>query len=185
LSSVYFLGDMHFGHKGIHKFRTQFPNEEVHRQFLMDTWTDTIRKRDIVYVMGDAAFTTSGLDSIGTLVGTKILIRGNHDLLPTESYLSVFKEVYGALAYKGLWLTHIPIHPSELYGRTNVHGHCHKGGPSDIVRCTNTSRGHAVGAKATYFNTCCEHLPNPYVPIEFHKMKELINERISSHTLFI
>jgi calcineurin-like phosphoesterase family protein len=125
----------------------------------MDKWNDTIRKRDVVYVMGDAAFTQEGLSSIGTLSGRKILIRGNHDMLPTEDYLSVFSEIYGAFMYKGLWLTHIPIHPQELFGRTNVHGHCHRGGPTGVHQCGSTIRGHAIGAFA---NT----------------MKEKINEHI-------
>lgn len=179
MSHVYFIGDPHFGHSNINVFRKQFPTEAVHRQFLMDTWTDLIRKRDVVYVMGDAAFTQDGLDSLGTLAGRKILIRGNHDLLPTEAYLSVFAEVYGALAWKGLWLTHIPIHPSELYGRTNVHGHCHRGGPSGVYESPNQYRGMGPGAKATYFNTCAEYLPTPFEPIEYHRMKEIINETIT------
>jgi len=144
----------------------------------MDTWTDLVRKRDVVYVLGDAAFTQDGLESIGQLAGRKILVRGNHDLLPTESYLSVFAEVYGALAWKGLWLTHIPIHQQELYGRTNVHGHCHRGGPSGVYEAASTARGHAIGAKATYFNTCAEFLPTPFEPIEYHRMKEMVNETI-------
>ncbi len=180
MSHVYFIGDLHFGHTGISKFRTQFPSEDVDRKYLMDTWTDLIRKRDVVYVMGDAAFTQDGLDDIGKLAGKKILVRGNHDLLPTESYLSVFAEVYGALAWKGLWLTHIPIHPVELYGRTNVHGHCHRGGPGGVHPSGADFRGHTIGAKATYFNTCAEHLPTPYKPIEYHDMKERINGTIKN-----
>lgn len=144
----------------------------------MDIWTDTITKRDIVYVMGDAAFTQGGLDSIGELAGRKLLVRGNHDLLPTEAYLEVFEEVYGLLAYKGMWLSHAPMHPTELYGRTNVHGHCHRGGPTEIHCATSGHRGMDTGAKATYFNTCAEHLPTPYKPIELHEMQELIKARI-------
>jgi calcineurin-like phosphoesterase family protein len=180
MSHVYFIGDLHFGHHHIGVFRKEFPNEAVHRQYLMDIWTDTVRKRDVVYVMGDAAFTQDGLDSISTLAGRKILIRGNHDLLPTEAYLSVFEEVYGALAWKGLWLTHIPMHPSELYGRTNVHGHCHRGGPSGVYEAAARPGAFApTGAMATYFNTCAEFLPTKYKPIEYHAMKELINETIT------
>lgn len=178
MSNVYFIGDLHFGHEGIHRFRTQFPCESVHRQFLMDTWQDTITKRDVVYVMGDAAFTQDGLSDIGKLSGRKILVRGNHDLLPTESYLGVFAEIYGLLAYKGMWLSHAPMHPNELYGRTNVHGHCHRGGPMEVHKCPATLRGHTIGSKATYFNTCAEHLPTPYKPIEMHAMRELIAARL-------
>ena len=178
MSNVYFIGDLHFGHQHIHRFRTQFPSEPDHRGFLMDTWNETVRKRDLVYVMGDAAFTQEGLGSIGKLSGRKILIRGNHDLLPTESYLEHFEEVHGLLAYKGLWLSHAPIHPTELYGRTNVHGHCHRGGPTEVVPGRDTLRGATRGQAATYFNVCAEHLPTPYVPVELHEMQELIKERI-------
>lgn len=180
MSHVYFIGDLHLGHKGINNFRTQFPNEKVHDQYVLDSWSDTITKRDSVFVMGDACFTADGLAALHKVSGTKVLIRGNHDLLPTESYLNVFKEVYGALAYKGLWLTHIPIHESELYGRTNVHGHCHRGGPGGVYTCPSTISGYHVGAKATYFNTCAEHLPKPYHPIRMDHMKELINAKITA-----
>ena len=178
MSKVYFIGDLHFGHHGITKFRTQFPSEKVHRKFLWDTYNETITKRDVVYCMGDAAFTQEGLDSIKTLPGRKILIRGNHDLLPVESYLEVFEEIHGTIAWKGLWLSHVPIHPTELYGRTNVHGHCHRGGPLDVHNCTSTLRGGQIGTKATYFNTCAEFLPTPYKPIEYNHMLEIINDRI-------
>lgn len=185
MSKVYFIGDPHFGHTGIQRFRTQFPDEKVHRQYIMDRWNQTIKKRDRVFVMGDAAFTQEGLDDLGKLPGQKVLVRGNHDLLPTEAYLNVFSEVYGALAYKGLWLTHIPIHPSELYGRTNVHGHCHRGGPNEVYQTNSTMRGRPIGSKATYFNTCAEHLPTPYTPIELNEMKSLINDKISKGVCYI
>jgi len=178
MSHVYFIGDLHFGHSRIERFRTQFPSESVHRQYIMDTWTDRIRKRDIVWVMGDAAFTQEGLDSIHTLPGRKILVRGNHDTLPTEAYLSVFEEVHGIVCWKGLWLTHAPIHPTELYGRSNVHGHCHRGGPQEVVSNLNSFRGVQLGQKATYFNTCAEHLPTPYTPIEYHTMVDHIKGKI-------
>lgn len=177
MSNVYFIGDLHFGHTNIIKFR-QFPTEAAHRGYIMRKWIERISKRDVVYVLGDAAFTQEGLDDIDLLPGRKILVRGNHDLLPTESYMKVFEEVYGMLAFKGLWLTHAPIHPQELFGRSNVHGHCHRGGPTDIHISGDSSRGYQTGSKATYFNTCCEHLPEPYVPINYHKVKELISERI-------
>ncbi len=182
MSHVYFIGDLHFGHEGITKFRTQFPSEAVHRRYIMGCWEGIIRKRDVVYVMGDAAFTQDGLDSISTLDGRKILIRGNHDLLSTESYLAVFEEIYGVLAYKGTWLTHVPIHPSELYGRTNIHGHCHRGGPTDIVPSPDGTRGHTTGTRATYFNVCAEHLPTPYVPIRMDDIRRIVEGRIQHGT---
>lgn len=178
MSCIYFIGDLHFGHKNISVFRDEFSSEGDHREHLIHLWNRTITKRDIVYVMGDAAFTTEGLGSIGYLEGTKILVRGNHDLLPTEAYLEHFQQVYGMYRYKGLWLTHAPIHPTELYGRSNVHGHCHRGGPMEVHAGGNAHIHATPGQKATYFNTCAEHLPEKYVPIELHAMMDIIKERI-------
>jgi calcineurin-like phosphoesterase family protein len=61
------------------------------------------------------------------------IILGNHDLergnAPSlEDYLLIPNlEVYGMVKkYKKIWLTHAPIHPKELRGKFNVHGHVHK-----------------------------------------------------------
>lgn len=126
------MGDMHFGHENISRYRP-FPSETAHREFLMGRWCDEVRsRRDVVYVLGDAAFTVDGLMSIDALPGRKILIRGNHDTLSTQMYLSVFEEVHGLWPYKRkVWLSHAPLHPAELRGRLCVHGHCHAGGPDE------------------------------------------------------
>jgi len=176
MSHVYFIGDLHFGHERITRFRP-FDTELEHREHIIAKWNTTIRKRDIVYVMGDVAFTVDGLESVGSLAGTKVLIRGNHDLLPTDAYLEHFQQVYGMFKYKGMWLTHAPIHPQELYGRSNVHGHCHRSGPTDVTPPMVDHNGNVL-SPATYFNTCAEHLPEPYHPIEYHRMMGLISERI-------
>ena len=31
----------------------------------------------------------------------------------------------GLEKYKGAWLSHAPIHPAELRGKINIHGHVH------------------------------------------------------------
>jgi calcineurin-like phosphoesterase family protein len=177
MSNVYFIGDLHFGHANIACFRSEFASELDHREALVDKWNRRITKRDLVFVMGDAAFTQEGLNDVGLLNGRKILVRGNHDLLPTEAYLEYFEEVYGLLKYKGLWLSHAPIHGSELWGRSNVHGHCHRGGPMEVQPETMGPHGQTLGM-ATWFNTCAEHLPDPYVPIAHQEMLALIRERI-------
>ncbi len=160
MSLVYVIGDLHFGHANITYFRKEFSSEQDHREYIMGKWASVIKKRDLVFVLGDAAFTVDGLMSIGELPGRKKLIRGNHDLLPAQMYLSVFEEMYGAFKYKHAWLTHIPILPRELRGLVNVHGHTHM---DSIVK----------EFPSKYFSTCCEHIN--YEPIRFeHVMQELL-----------
>ena len=160
MSRVYVIGDLHFGHSNIYRFRTQFPNELVHRYYLRDQWNSVIKKRDVVYVLGDAAFTADGLQTFREMEGRKILVAGNHDTLPAKDYLSVFDDMYGACEYKGYWFTHIPIHPQELYRRNNIHGHCHRGGPDG----------------PHYFNACCDFLED-FKPMLFQDVVRVLHDR--------
>lgn len=125
MSNVWFIGDIHAGHKNIQKFRGSCTSEEDNRKQIEEAWKERVKKRDLVWVLGDAAFTEEGLDWIGSLSGLKYLVRGNHDCLSTRRYLDVFEEVYGIVRYKKYWLTHAPIHPDELRGKVNLHGHVH------------------------------------------------------------
>lgn len=125
MSNILFVGDLHFGHKNIQKFRHEILSEEDNRQRIVADWKERVTKRDIVYVLGDAAFTMDVMEEFDSLPGLKYLVRGNHDLLNTSVYLKYFKEVYGILKYKDYWLSHAPIHPDELRGRKNIHGHVH------------------------------------------------------------
>lgn len=127
---TYVISDLHLGHKSIAKFRTQFNSAEQHDEHIMDMWASTIRERDKVWVLGDAAFTLEGLVKLISLPGTKYLVRGNHDILPLRHYLVAFKDVFGFVKYKRpkrqkVWLSHAPIHPAELRGAINIHGHVH------------------------------------------------------------
>lgn len=36
-----------------------------------------------------------------------------------------FNKVCGFEKYKKSWLSHAPIHPAELWGKINIHGHVH------------------------------------------------------------
>lgn len=177
MPNVFFIGDLHFGHTGITNFRKQFPTEQVHTNYIMDTWKETVHNKDIVYVMGDAAFTFQGLTQIGTLPGRKILVRGNHDTLPTEEYLSVFDEILGCAMYKEFWLSHVPVHESELYGRTNIHGHCHRGGPTTVHESKASFRGKPIGTRATYINVCAEFIN--YKPISLQEVRDLTSKRLA------
>lgn len=124
--SVFFLSDPHLGHKNIHTFRDFVSSSEQNTQLIVTHWRQTVTKRDIVYCLGDVAFNQESLDLVGNLPGRKILIKGNHDdLLSTAAQSQVFEEIHGMLKYKKLWLSHAPIHPDELRGKGNLHGHVH------------------------------------------------------------
>lgn len=123
--STYFIGDLHIGHKAICKYR-DFDTVEEHDACIFDNWNSTISKRDLVFVMGDACFTEEAMWRIHKLPGRKILVKGNHDYLKSDVLLHAFEDIEGITKYKRqFWLTHAPIHPAELRGKINIHGHVH------------------------------------------------------------
>ncbi|MBT7091390.1 MAG: hypothetical protein HN932_13045 [Candidatus Marinimicrobia bacterium] len=160
MSRVHFLADPHFGHRNILKYRTQFKSIAEHDNYIVERWNNAIGKNDTVYLLGDAAFTMESLEIIRSLRGQKILIRGNHDTLNAAYYLWVFKDVLGSISYKNTWLSHIPIHPSEMRRKIlNIHGHTH----------------HKIIDDPMYFSVCCEQID--YRPIAWSEiLKRTDNE---------
>jgi len=121
----FFIADPHLGHQGIERFRgiTTTKNTE----WILDAWRSKVKKRDRVWVLGDAAFDEDHLLLFKDLPGkSKILVKGNHDdLTPTAAQARVFDEIHGMVKFKEFWLTHCPMHQQELRGRPNIHGHVH------------------------------------------------------------
>lgn len=126
MSNVWFCSDLHLGHKRIGEFRAPLVNsEEENRTRILDEWNKYVTKRDVVFVLGDFCFDIELFNSLNLPGFQKYLIRGNHDRFQTTKYLQFFNEVEGLFKYKGMWLSHSPIHPEELRGKPNLHGHVH------------------------------------------------------------
>ncbi len=125
MGNVLFCADPHLDHKRIPEFREGIDSVEQNSEIFFEDYGKRVSRRDIVYFLGDVSFSRDALHAIGELAGKKILIRGNHDLFRTEEYLEVFDQVYGIFRYKDFWLTHAPVHPRELRGKLNIHGHVH------------------------------------------------------------
>lgn len=99
---------------------------EAHDAWVINQWNSVVTKRDVVYVMGDIAFSRDGLAKAERLNGIKKMIFGNHDGYKISEYEAVgFSVIGGIVKYKEFWLTHAPIHPEELRGKRNIHGHVH------------------------------------------------------------
>lgn len=163
MSNVYFIGDLHIDHKNAIRFRPQFKTIEEHDDYICNRWEARVTKNDVVYVLGDVAFSVEALDRVGHLPGRKILIRGNHDTFPLLRYALYFEEVYGLYTKKfsGVyaWLSHAPIHPKELRNRINIHGHVHSNTLEDRIN---------------YWNVSCEAIDYEPVTIKQLEMKAMM-----------
>lgn len=164
MSNVWFLSDLHAGHKNICKFRTQFTSEEEHYNHVKEKYHAVVTKRDHVYFLGDIAFNKERLDDISKWAGEKkILIAGNHctDHLTMKELCNTFDDVYSLKKYKEFWISHAPIHPNELRGKFNLHGHVHFATIDDD----------------RYFNCCLEN--TNYAPISLDEIRKAVYSRDS------
>lgn len=140
MSTPRFISDPHLGHRNIYKYRTVFESTAHNDLYFKYVLEELCTKRDSMIFLGDVAFTTEYLDFIKSLPGRKILIPGNHctEYIPMKQLVEVFDEVHALLKYKNFWLSHAPIHPEELRGKLNVHGHVHASSVPD-TRYLNVS----------------------------------------------
>ena len=133
MSNVYFTSDWHLGHKGVERFRTEFGDVNEMEGLILENYLSTVNKRDIVWMLGDMCFSMQAIELMRKLPGDKRLILGNHDQdkcggterVPIEQIVLTYDQVYGFTRYKHCWLSHAPIHESELRGKINIHGHTH------------------------------------------------------------
>lgn len=150
--SVFFISDLHLGHRKILDFEPMRLGEpvsclEAHDEILVERILKTVNKRDILWVLGDVAFSKQGLAMLADTIPCRMkLVRGNHDQFAMTNY-SMFEEVLGLVKYKGFWLSHAPIHPAELRGIKNIHGHVHSQSIPDeryINVCVEALSGYPV-----------------------------------------
>lgn len=162
MANVWFTSDLHWGHKNICKYRDGFSSELEHRLTLKENILTALGKRDILWVLGDSVFTDDALPDLYDIKNTKFLVIGNHCgqhmKNPWDLY-HAFDRVYGIHSKYGSWLTHAPIHDSELRGRFNVHGHTHG-------TCVDDPR---------YLNVCPEQ--HDYKPIDLNMVREILYSR--------
>lgn len=161
MSNIFFISDLHFEHYGIKKY---FPEDlingthEEYKELIVCRWNSIVRPGDTVWVLGDVAKNTTGLMTMNRLNGQKHLVRGNHDTKSTLAYLNFFQSIHGILKRYGYWISHCPIHPQELRGHKNIHGHVHHNVLSDpnyIYVGVDKLQGYPISLEE--INIVCNH----------------------------
>lgn len=173
MSNIYFISDLHLGHKRILEFEPnlRFGNTvDEHDTILIERMKSVCNnKRDILYICGDVAMDKDKLQLLHEIPARKILVRGNHDVYSDDAYRLVFDAIVGFFCYKGHWVSHAPIHPHELRGRRNIHGHVHR---NSVLNSTG------VGYDPNYINVCvenCEGRPINFAEIRGNTFKGVIS----------
>lgn len=128
---TYFIADTHFNHKNILEYCNRpFSNVEEMNEKLIENWNNTVKKDDIVYMLGD--FCMGNKEEIKKftekLNGRKFLITGNHDRYNMRTFMELgFEKVYDKpiLFDNFIILSHIPLFLPENMPYANIFGHVH------------------------------------------------------------
>jgi hypothetical protein len=98
----------------------------------------------------------------GTVVSRRngrVWVTGNClDKLHMKDLVNVYDKIYSLYKYKEFWLSHCPIHPEELRGKKNIHGHTHYHNIDD----------------SRYFNVSMENIE--YKPVNIDEIRKHINK---------
>lgn len=117
---IYFTSDAHYFHKKVISYCNRpFSSVEEMNEKLIENWNKTVRKNDIVYILGDFAF--CGIDKMKEIVtklnGEKRFVKGNHDPSLKKLLEVGFTQVYENEKVKlnnhhEVLMSHFPFYPS-------------------------------------------------------------------------
>jgi len=129
MAQVFFIADLHLSHTNM-ALKRGFSTVEEHDEHIIAKWNSVVSKRDVTYILGDVTMEKSApYHLLDRLNGTKHVVGGNHDRRQdVRKLLEHVDSMTGMVQYKGIMLTHCPIHPMELDYRFkyNIHGHLHE-----------------------------------------------------------
>lgn len=142
--NIFVISDTHFNHTNILRFKDDkqnyfrgdnFASVEEMNETMVDNWNKTVKDQDIVYHLGDVYMTNGAgaYEILSRLKGRKRLLLGNHDNGRDQTLHRHFQKISLWRDFKdfGLLLTHVPVHPGNLRGSRNVHGHIHQNASPD------------------------------------------------------
>ena len=178
MKNIFFISDTHFGHANMCSFLNwdgtktrNFDTFEEADETMVQNWNNTVTNEDVVYVLGDIAYSCKKeyADSILVrLKGQKKLIAGNHDLWSTQWYLKHFKYVRGCMHLDNFYLSHTPIHPdSKGRFKLNICGHIH----GQKVMRRSLKDANILEPDPFYYNVSVD-LNYRYTPISYEEIKQ-------------
>lgn len=141
MADIWFSSDPHFHHLNIIRYAERpFDDVSEMNEKIVALHNERVRPQDHWYCLGDVTMERDnqgrGLGILSRMNGHKRLILGNHDHYAMKHYLTWFEKVMAMQRIDGLWMMHVPCHPSNVGSATAVvHGHIHQNpSPPPAVR---------------------------------------------------
>jgi calcineurin-like phosphoesterase family protein len=168
MSKVLFIADLHLGHTNM-AIKRGFTTAEEHDEHIISQWNKKVHKRDTVYILGDITMESSKpYPLLNRMNGLKRVVLGNHDMgKDIPELLKYVHSVSGMVRYKGIWLTHCPVHERELEFRVprNIHGHIHE---EQIMQLESFGFKDEWVPDDRYHCVSCEHID--YTPVTLEEL---------------
>ena len=129
----FYIADNHFGHTNIIKHDNRpFKNATIMDEVMIDKWNKAVSVNDIVYILGDFSWhdETGTIEILDRLVGNKILVIGNHDVI-SDQIASRFVKVCDYLENKDgkeqVVMSHYPMFfwNGQFDDTIHLYGHVH------------------------------------------------------------
>ena len=191
-SNIYFVSDLHFGHKNILEFcKRPFENVEDMNQKMIDNWNNKVPKNGLVYCLGDFCWGGYQLwkQIREQLNGDIILIKGNHDIKNlTPQAVGLFKHVAQQMRIeiegRKIWLNHFPLLcysgvyrdfnglEYDLFGHVHLSNHKERNTGRDCDRCFQM-------LFPTQYDVGVDF--NEFAPISWKEVDERIKEQIKNN----
>lgn len=187
--TYWFTGDHHFYHDNIIKYSDRpFKDGPDMREGLIEAWNVAVHPNDIVYHVGDFAWTSSVElveELIGELYGTIHIVYGNHDkkgVKKTKGFASAgdYKEIKIPLADDETQMICLFHYSCEVWNKSHwgswhLYGHSH-----DSLAPKLTRRSFDVGVDAVAARLAMkegrEKRVHDYRPMSFAEVSEQMKQ---------
>lgn len=163
----FYIADTHFGHANIIRLDGRpFEDVEEMDSTLISNWNSAVSKQDTTYILGDFCWgkEPEWVRILPQLNGSKVLIRGNHDLKnPSERLRRMFQDVKDYKEITDGSRRVIMCHYPMLFYRSDYNpdvymlcGHVHTTRENDFLdkwcRELRMSRGEESHSRANVYN---------------------------------
>jgi len=137
MSTVYFIGDLHLGHRNVAKYRHGFESPEQHDEFMKEQLRKCYGKRNTIWLLGDTIFHVAhekfmeemceNFQNVHNVLGNHCTENKMREDIQRRLYTKYDNfHLHGIIKKYDFWISHAPIHPDEMRSKLgNIHGHVH------------------------------------------------------------
>lgn len=189
MSKVFYISDMHIGHKNCLSFDNRpFMTIEEQDNEIIKRWNSVVTIDDDVWILGDISWYSpeKTIQIFNQLNGNKHLCVGNHDqkLLKNNNVRDLFVEI---VDYKELYLDKkhavvlchypIPCYKNHYYGWYHLYGHVHTSFEWNMMQKFQQEMRDLYDMPSRMYNVGCMIDYMNYTPRTLNEILEFVEQK--------